>query len=119
MSEILGMYGTIYVAGFFLTAVVVACIISTCKESLRNHMKESLQKGIDKCIEDSKNTIKPRNEVEAAQMSLKEKEARASAMRWSEGGRFTFICFLLVMIQSLLWPFLLIEVLATISMYRR
>lgn len=117
MSTILGMYGTIYVVGFFLTAVVVACIIATCKESLRIHMKESLQKGIDKCIKNSK--IKPKNEEEAAQMSLKEKEARANAMQWSEGGRFTFICFLLVMIQSLLWPLLLIEVLATMSMYKR
>ena len=116
MSAILSAYGTVYVAGFFLTLVVVSCVVASISETLRQHVRDKLSDSVE---ENLKKTAEPKDEAERVQFQLKIKKARMQALKWAEGGRFTFIMFLLVVIQSLLWPLLLIEILATISMYRR
>ena len=116
MSAILSAYGTIYIIGFFLTLVIVSCTVASISETLRQHIRDKL---LDSVEENLKKMTEPKDDVGKAQHQLKIKKAKMQATKWAEGGRFTFIMFLLVVAQSLLWPLLLIEILATISMYRR
>lgn len=116
MSAILSVYGTIYITGFFLTLVVVSCVVASISETLRQHVRDKL---LDSVEENLKKMTEPKDNAGKAQHQLKIKKARMQTAKWAEGGRFIFIMFLLVVIQSLLWPLLLIEILATISMYKR
>lgn len=116
MSAILSVYGTVYIAGFFLTLVVVSCVVASISETLRQHIRDKLSDSVEENI---KKMPEPKDDAGRAKYHLKIEKARIQAAKWAEGGRFTFIMFLLVVMQSLLWPLLLIEILATISIYRR